>query len=218
MCCQVPHIVLCAIRVPQGVLICHRWHMAARKPDSEVGSLGVWAYDTARFLSLSPAQVAARAGVKEPTIRKVEGGSNKTPSRRLIYEMYQYFKEVGEQQGLPVEPPPGYLGELAPPTNQDALVDAIDRQTAMLKAVLDAILVRLPPAGPKEEDPPQQPDSTALDRFVPEVTQQALRALPDVERLAAQPPKRNNPSPRKRGPGGPGAGKRPRSQPDAPRG
>lgn len=80
--------------------------MATRKPDSEVGPLGVWAYDTARLLGLSAEQVAQRAGVTEPTIRKIEGGSNRHPSRRVVYEMARYFREVAAQQGVAITDPP----------------------------------------------------------------------------------------------------------------
>jgi hypothetical protein len=180
------------------------------KSDDERGPFAAWLRrervdvkkwkeaDTKRRL-----EAAAEAGVSFSSYRDIEAG-NRPPTPAQRRAIVKVFGEV-----------PAFV---AAPADQAAIVQAIDRQTAMLKAVLDAILVRLPPAGPKEEDPPQRQESTALDQFVPEVTQQALRALPDVERLAVQPPKRNSPSPQKRGPGGPGAGKRPRSRPDAPRG
>lgn len=112
--------------------------MAARKPDAEVGPLGVWAYDTREELGLSAAQVAARAGVTEPTIRKVEGGSNRTPSKRLVRDMYDYFREIGERDGKPVEPPPGFLGELpaAAAPDQSALVGALNAQTAAISELV----------------------------------------------------------------------------------
>jgi transcriptional regulator with XRE-family HTH domain len=107
--------------------------MAVRKPDAEVGPLGVWAYNTRMLLELSDVQVAERAGVVKATIRKIEGGSNKSPSRRLVFEMYRYFREVGERQDLPVEPPPGYLGELPTP-EPDSLVAVLSAFSVEIQA------------------------------------------------------------------------------------
>lgn len=152
MCCQLPYIKSCEIDIPRGAFMCHRWHMAARKPDAEVGPLGVWAYDTARLLGVSPAQVAERADVTEVTIRKIEGGSNLKPSKRLVRAMYDYFREIGEREGKPVEPPPGYLGELpvAAPADIATLItaqtEAIKQNTAMLERVLLLL-------APNEPDP-----------------------------------------------------------------
>lgn len=107
MCCQVRHVKSCGDWFPFRQIMCHSRHVATRKPDSEVGPLGVWAYDTARLLGLTPEQVAVRAGVTEPTIRKIEGGSNRNPSRRVVYEMARYFREVAAIQGVAIADPPG---------------------------------------------------------------------------------------------------------------
>lgn len=118
--------------------------MARRKTDAEVGVLGVWAYDTRTLLSLSDAQVADRAGVGWQHIRKIEGGSERNPSRRVVREMSRYFREIGERQGIPVDDPPGaYLsGALAAPPNEvpDAYLARIDALVAELQA--DRTLIR----------------------------------------------------------------------------
>lgn len=127
--------------------------MAVRKPDSEVGPLGVWLYDTTRLVGLSPEQVAKHVGVSSSHVRKIEGGSLRDPSKRLISDIYDYLREVGESQGKPVEKPPGYLGEL-PVVSQrdDALVQAIRDNTAMMKKLFEALIARLPEPPPEVLD------------------------------------------------------------------
>lgn len=183
MCCQVRHIKLCADWFPQWLRMCQSRHMAVRKSDAEVGPLGVWAYDTARFLVLSPAQVAARAGVKEATIRKIEGGSNRKPSRRLVYEMARYFREVAAEQGVTVDDPPGDWAakpRIVTDPGLAALLARLDDQATAINA-LAAQVERL-------VDSQAVPKATA--HLVSQGVTGALRvALPEILRAAGLPPK-----------------------------
>lgn len=121
--------------------------MARRKSDAEVGPLGVWAYDTRVLLGLSDQQVATRADVGKVYIRKIEGGSEPNPSRRVIREMARYFREEGERQRIPVDDPPaGFMADPGDGATTPGLADlitaqteAIDRQTAMLERVLTVL-------------------------------------------------------------------------------
>ena len=104
--------------------------MARVLTDAERGPLGAWAYNTRTLLQVSDVQVAERAGVSAPTIRKVEGGKSK-PSARLLFEMARYYREVGERQRLPVEPPPGVTAEATTPPGD--LATAIRELTTELR-------------------------------------------------------------------------------------
>lgn len=140
--------------------MCHRWHMARRKPDSQVGPLGVWAYDTARLLGRSSEQVAAAVKVSPVTIRKIEGGSNKSPSADLVRRMYDYFRQLAEDQHLLIDPPPG-VDLLRASAENDPVAAAIDRQTEVITRAMtdlaDAIWTALggrPPKDPTADTTP----------------------------------------------------------------
>src|SRR5690349_19721251 len=110
--------------------------MPRRKPDWEVGELGVWSYETRVALGRSDKQVAQAVGVSDAYIRKIEGGSAK-PSAALVRRMYGYFQRIGAEQHLPVDPPP-IAAEPTPPSMTDPLVEAISRLVEQLQADRDA--------------------------------------------------------------------------------
>jgi transcriptional regulator with XRE-family HTH domain len=129
--------------------------MAARKTPAEKGPLGWWATATRESLGVSTEQVAHAAGISDSTYRKIEGGSNREPSRRAVRDIYRYFLRLGREQGEPIEEPPGYdvtAAELpsGAAANGDAVAAAIleaaritaeatDRNTAQMKEHADAI-------------------------------------------------------------------------------
>jgi transcriptional regulator with XRE-family HTH domain len=126
--------------------------MAARKTPAEKGPLGWWATATRESLGVSTEQVAHAAGISDSTYRKIEGGSNREPSRRAVRDIYRYFLRLGREQGEPIEEPPGYdvtAAELpsGAAANGDAVAAAIleaaritaeatDRNTAALETAI----------------------------------------------------------------------------------
>lgn len=114
--------------------------MAARKPDSEVGPLGVWAYNTRVLLELSDEQAGRAAKVTKATIRKIEGGSTKNPSARLLHDLYKFYKAEGERLDRPVEEPPGYRS--APVADPADVAQAIRDQTVVLTRLAAALETR----------------------------------------------------------------------------
>lgn len=128
--------------------MCHGPHMAVRKPDAEVGPLGVWAYNTSRSLDLSAEQVAHRVGASASYIRKIEGGSQRRPGRALVEAMDNYFREVAAERNRTVAGPPGDWAIRRPPpaSDQAALVAAINDLVLLLRPIVeqaDSIEARL---------------------------------------------------------------------------
>jgi len=158
--------------------------MAVRKPDSEVGPLGVWAYDTARLLGITPAQIAERAGVTEPTIRKIEGGSNKTPSRRVVFEMARYFREVGLAQNVHVDDPPGdwAVKPVAPVSDAAAYLARIDSLVGIVGELIEQNRQLIAALAPPPDDP---------------VVDRAVAALGQAEGIAARERARSTSRPRR---------------------
>lgn len=119
--------------------MCHGPHMAVRKPDAEVGPLGVWAYNTSRSLDLSAEQVAHRVGVSGPYVRKIEGGSQRRPSRALVEAMDNYFREVAAERNRTVAGPPGdwAIRRSPPASDQAALVAAINDLVSVLRPIAE---------------------------------------------------------------------------------
>lgn len=77
-----------------------------RKTDAERGPLGAWAYNTRTLLQASPEDAAAAAGITYPTLRKIEGGSERFPARRVVWDLWRHFQRLGGAQDIPVEDPP----------------------------------------------------------------------------------------------------------------
>ena len=113
---------------------------APRKTAAERGPLGAWAYSTRTLLDVSSLDAAAAAGVTEPTLRKIEGGSNRNPSRRVVWDLWQFLASRGAAQGIPVEDPPsqwrspiGHLG-VEPETRAADMATVLAQLTAAISA------------------------------------------------------------------------------------
>lgn len=116
--------------------------MATRKPDAEVGPIGVWAYSARTSLKgsdggeLQPEEVAPLLP-KPPhpaTIRRIESNPTYNPEK-MVRDLYVIYRRMGEEQGVFVPPPP--LGQSSStPTDQSALINALDRQSQVMEALV----------------------------------------------------------------------------------
>lgn len=89
--------------------------MAAKKTDAEKGPLGAWAYHTRLLLQASSVDAATAAGIKDTYLRKIEGGSARKPAQRTVFDLWQYYRRLGQAQSVPVEdPPPEWRGDPSP--------------------------------------------------------------------------------------------------------
>lgn len=123
--------------------MCHRSHMPAKKSDAEKGPLGAWAYHVRDLLDASPDDAAAAARITYTTLRKIEGGSTRKPARVTVFRLWQYYRAIGQEKGIPVEdPPPEWRGDPMPLSilTPDPMVAAMDRQTEAIKALAGALL------------------------------------------------------------------------------
>jgi len=88
--------------------------MARRKSDAEVGTFGVWAYNTRDLLDLSVEQVTGDKGApgllpqayNPATLRKIEGGSTKLPPVRIWRDLGTLYAKLALERGLDIEPQP----------------------------------------------------------------------------------------------------------------
>lgn len=115
--------------------------MARRKSPAEVGPLGVWAYDSRDALDLSvEAVVAALPTTYHPaTLRKVEGGSAR-PGTRMWRELGNLYAKVAAEKGVALDPQPRLTPEpLEPTETPDALVAALQAQTAAISELVAAL-------------------------------------------------------------------------------
>jgi hypothetical protein len=108
--------------------------MARRKSDAEVGTLGVWAYNTRDALDLSVEEaVAALPTAYHPaTLRKVEGGSAR-PGTRMWRELDRLYARVAQEKGIDIEPQPRLRPE--PPQ----ATETPDSVLAAVRLLLDEI-------------------------------------------------------------------------------
>jgi hypothetical protein len=109
---------------------------APRKTGAERGPLGAWAYGTRTLIDISVEDAARAAGVTPPTLRKIEGGSNRAPARRVVWDLWQYLDERGTEQRIPVPPPPApWDGAVSPaaPSSHDDLATALLALAAELR-------------------------------------------------------------------------------------
>ena len=108
----------------------------------------MWAYDTRDALDLSvEAAVAALPTQYHPaTLRKVEGGSAR-PGTRMWRELGNLYARLASEKGAAIDPQPRLAPEPTGLTESpDSLIQAlrdqaaaIDRQTAKMGALVDAI-------------------------------------------------------------------------------
>ena len=113
--------------------------MAAKKSDAEKGPLGAWAYHTRLLLQASSVDAATAAGIKDTYLRKIEGGSQREPARRTVFDLWQFYRRLGQAQSVPVEyPPPEWRG--APTLVQ--IAPAGDLATAITALVAELQLWR----------------------------------------------------------------------------
>jgi transcriptional regulator with XRE-family HTH domain len=120
--------------------------MTARKTDAERGPLGAWAFNTRELLDMTAEAVAAIVSVHPGTVRKIEGGSNRTPSAHLLRSLHQVYMREGEAQRIAVAPPPGMRAEEQTAPEPADLADAIRAQTRAIElqtAVLEKVLLAL---------------------------------------------------------------------------
>lgn len=183
--------------------------MAARKPDSEVGPIGVWAYGVRKDLKLTPEAVAAALPSRpdHSTIRKIESNPRYHPPK-MVRELYEYYRTVGERAGVYVAQPPQTDAATGGP-DQTAVVAAMDRQTEAIHAqtaaieaqteMLAAVLSRLAPApvGASEQSAMEQWARGAVERIeelaAPHRPEPELRAGPPQP--AAKRSRRPTPAP-----------------------
>ena len=112
--------------------------MARRKSDAEVGTLGVWAYNTRDALDLSVEEaVAALPTTYHPaTLRKVEGGSAR-PGTRMWRELGSLYARIAAEKGIDLEPQPRLRPEpLETTETPDTLVGALAIQTAAINGLV----------------------------------------------------------------------------------
>lgn len=95
----------------------------SRNRDEDKTPVGLWMRDTRVLLELTVPEIAHRSGYSESALRKVEGGSNREPSRALIDAVMRVFREVGAEKGRAVSEPPGYGSER--PSDVAALVATV---------------------------------------------------------------------------------------------
>lgn len=111
--------------------------MATRKPDAEVGPIGVWAYNARTSFKdeagreLQPQEVAPLLPSRPnpATIRKIESNPNYHPED-MVRELFAYYRMLGEQRGIYIPQPP--LGQASAPTGD--LATAIVALTKELEA------------------------------------------------------------------------------------
>lgn len=116
--------------------------MTARKAMNARGALGAWAFGTRQYLDMSAEAVAHAAHVSPTTIRKIEGGSYRTPSAHLLRQIYQVFETRAAERGVTVNRPPGLVDSsehVMPPADIGNVVAAIEAQTAMLGELVAAV-------------------------------------------------------------------------------
>lgn len=135
--------------------MCHRWHMsstaaaqkprrrASRKTDAERGPLGAWLYNAAVLLDLSAEDIAEAVGTSSPTIRKVMGGSNRQPGRRLLWDINAFMEAKSQERGRPVERAPGLgreaLGQGSDGPDLAALITALTAQTTAMADLVNEL-------------------------------------------------------------------------------
>lgn len=115
--------------------------MPTMKTDEERGPSGAWAYHARDDLDLSPESVVHDLGkYNAATIRKAESDSRKNMSRPLWRALVPYYQKAARAKGLTLPEPPGFGVESgSTPTDQQALVEAIDRQTAAIRDLITEI-------------------------------------------------------------------------------
>jgi hypothetical protein len=120
---------------------------APKKTDAEKGPLAAWAYAARSVLNIPPEDAAAAAKISYPTLRKIEGGSYKTPARRVVWELWQFYAAAGRDQHVPVPDPPAEWREPIATPKASASPDlaaaitlqaqAIDRLATQVAALID---------------------------------------------------------------------------------
>jgi transcriptional regulator with XRE-family HTH domain len=114
-------------------MTCNSLHVGNVLPKAQRGPLGLWLYESREEkLGLTREQVAAAIGVNAATVTRAERPKGVAPDTRA--SIARFYQREAANRGIELGEPP--LPAEAAPAEQSALAAAIDRQTAMLEAVL----------------------------------------------------------------------------------
>lgn len=155
----------------------------ARKPKPE---LAIWLIDQRKAHGESVGDIARVTDRTEATVRGWEAGRPPSADDAVIAHLERHWGAIAPQDDR---------------TITSNIIDAIDRNTEMLRAVLDALIARLP-----EPLPPE-----AISEVADAIVEGQAATVQAEKTLRAQRKSRRRRTP---GPGGPAAGRRSRRQPD----
>lgn len=97
--------------------------------------IGLWVADNRNRLGMSVPDLEGETGYSRSSIAKVEGGSNKEPSKAIIGAIFRALRKRAAEIGDVVPEPPGY-GETGPTREGEAgLTQAISALVVELQAM-----------------------------------------------------------------------------------